>query len=197
MLEAPAPARLVEDFANTVDVELGTDDLAEIADLAPWLRSHGLLDRARRVTAADHALALGLRTGIREELGVHVGDDADPDLVDGAARSLRELPVLIRVGAGGEGAAGGVLAPAPELPPVRQALARIAIAWSELAVTGEASRLKRCAEHSCALVFWDTSKNRSRRWCSMRVCGNRAKSRRYTAKRTRGAESSGGESAAP
>ncbi|MCX5231111.1 CGNR zinc finger domain-containing protein [Streptomyces sp. NBC_00233] len=42
-------------------------------------------------------------------------------------------------------------------------------------------RLERCAEHTCGRVSWDTSKNHSRRWCSMRVCGNRTKSRRYAA----------------
>ncbi|GAA0393839.1 hypothetical protein GCM10010357_13330 [Streptomyces luteireticuli] len=52
----------------------------------------------------------------------------------------------------------------------------------ELVVTGESTRLKRCAEQACAWVFWDVSKNRSRRWCSMRVCGNRAKARRYAAR---------------
>lgn len=67
-------------------------------------------------------------------------------------------------------------------------LATIAIAWSELLITGEAVRLKRCAEHACAWVFRDVSRNRSRRWCSMRVCGNRTKARRYAAKQATGAE---------
>lgn len=180
MLEAPAPARLIEAFANTVDVELATDELDTASGLSSWLVDQGLLARRHRISAEDHALCLRLRTGIREELGVHVGDTADVALLAGADQALRELPVLITVGSG---ARDGVLSPAPGLPPARKALADLAIAWSELAVTGEAARLKRCAEHACAWVFWDVSKNRSRRWCSMRVCGNRAKARRYTAKR--------------
>ncbi|MGI5353426.1 CGNR zinc finger domain-containing protein [Streptomyces sp. CA-250714] len=179
MRDAPASARLIEAFANTVDVELGTDELATTSGLAVWLVDQGLLDRSRRVSAEDHALCLRLRIGIREELGVNVGDTADATLLAGADDALRELPVLITVRGGTR---EGVLSPAPHLPPVRRALAGLAIAWSELALTGEATRLKRCAEHGCAWVFWDVSKNRSRRWCSMRVCGNRAKARRYTAK---------------
>ncbi|WFB07818.1 CGNR zinc finger domain-containing protein [Streptomyces sp. LX-29] len=175
MLEAPASALLVEAFANTVDVEEGTDDLSTPAQLADWLWERGLTDRHRRVGADDHELCLRLRAGIREELGTHVGDGADAAVLAAADAALRELPVLVTVG-------GGASAPAPHLPPARQALARLAIAWAELIATGEAHRLKRCAEHSCAWAFWDVSKNRSRRWCSMRVCGNRTKARKHAAK---------------
>ncbi|NBE50749.1 CGNR zinc finger domain-containing protein [Streptomyces boluensis] len=179
MTEAPASARLVEAFANTVDVELGTDDLDTATQLSAWLTDRGLLDRGRRVTAADHALALRLRAGIREELGVHVGDTADPRHLADADEALRELPVYITVRGGTRHSA---LTPDPDLTPARHALAEVAVAWSDLVVTGDAARLKRCAEHACAWVFWDVSKNRSRRWCSMRICGNRAKARRYAAK---------------
>ncbi|MEV0848001.1 CGNR zinc finger domain-containing protein [Streptomyces sp. NPDC049954] len=195
MPEAPASARLVEAFANTLDVEEGTDDLDTARKLDAWLREQGLLRGGERVRARDHALCLRVRAGIREELGVHVGDTPDDELLSDAAEALRELPVVVTTGAGpgtgvgaGAGAgATGVLSPAPHLPAARKALASLAIAWSELALTGEATRLKRCSEHACAWVFWDTSKNRSRRWCSMRVCGNRAKARRLAARRATGA----------
>ncbi len=101
-----------------------------------------------------------------------------PALILAADEALRELPLLSTVRRGTSAA----LLPAPELPPARNALALIAVAWTELVITGEAARLKRCAEHACAWVFRDVSKNRSRRWCSLRVCGNRTKARRYAAK---------------
>ena len=193
MIEAPPRARLVEAFANTVDVELGTEDLDTPARLATWLADHELLPPATRIAPADHDLALRLRGGIRESLGLHA-DTPDPALVTAADQALHELP--LRATAGPD--ARTALTPSPELPPVRRALATIAIAWTELGTTGDIARLKRCAEHSCAWVFWDTSKNRSRRWCAMRVCGNRTKARRYAAKRA-GADSGGtggtGESA--
>ncbi|WP_330461713.1 CGNR zinc finger domain-containing protein [Streptomyces sp. NBC_00820] len=179
MLDAPASAQLIEAFANTVDVELGTDELDTPGKLSAWLAERGLLDQTRRIGAEDHALCLRLRTGIREELGANVGYSSDAELLVGADAALSELPVLITVRAGTRAAA---LTPTPGLSPVRKALAALAIAWSELLVTGESARLKRCAEHACAWVFWDVSKNRSRRWCSMRVCGNRNKARRYSAK---------------
>ncbi|WP_432070148.1 CGNR zinc finger domain-containing protein [Streptomyces sp. AA1529] len=190
MRDAPASALLIEAFANTVDVELGTDELASADGLAGWLAERGLLARTHQVGAPDHGLCLRLRAGIREELGVNVGDDADPALRAGAEEALRELPVLVAVGHGPDhGSDRGPLSPAPDLPPPRRALAELAIAWCELRLTGEAARLKRCSEHTCAWVFWDASKNRSRRWCSMRVCGNRAKARRHSAKQTEAAGS--------
>ncbi len=224
MYEEPATARLVEAFANTVDVELGTDDLSTPEQLTDWLVGQHLLARPHRADPDDLALALRLRGGLRERLGVPVGDRPAAALLADADRALRELPLLATVGsppraadpmataapeptedaasaegvdpvagAGAESVApeaasagragvGLALVPAPGLPPVRRGLAAVAVAWSELVLAGDAARLKRCAEHACAWVFWDVSKNRSRRWCSMRVCGNRNKARRFAAK---------------
>ncbi|WP_171168255.1 CGNR zinc finger domain-containing protein [Streptomyces sp. I05A-00742] len=180
MREAPPAALLIEAFVNTVDVELGTDDVSTPARLAAWLADQGLLPDGRDgLGPDDHRLCLDLRGGIREELGTHVGDAPDPRLVERAETALEALPLRAVLRPAGSGSA---LVPAPGAPPARKALGALAVAWSELVVTGEAARLKRCAEHACAWVFWDTSKNRSRRWCSMRVCGNRAKARRYAAR---------------
>jgi predicted RNA-binding Zn ribbon-like protein len=43
-------------------------------------------------------------------------------------------------------------------------------------------RLRRCAHDACVLHFFDTSKNGTRRWCSMTLCGNRAKASRHYAR---------------
>ncbi|MGW6269382.1 MULTISPECIES: CGNR zinc finger domain-containing protein [unclassified Streptomyces] len=174
MLEPPASAVLVEAFANTVDVEEGSDEIATPAGLSGWLRERDLLDAPGEIAADVHARYVALRAGIREELGSHVGDTPDPRLLAGADRVLAEHPVLITT--------RGLLTPTAELPPDRGPLTVLAIAWSELVTTGDAVRLKRCAEHTCGWVFWDVSKNRSRRWCSMKVCGNRNKSRSYASR---------------
>ena len=175
MLEAPGPARLIEQFANTVNLEYDTDAIATPAQLSAWLVEHALLEPAQPLDARVHEWFLRLRAGIREELGVHVGVDPTPAVLEAAAAVTRQVPILAYV-------AGPVLAPATWLEPPEAALAQLTIAWVQLRTTGEAARLKRCAEHACELVFWDESKNRSRRWCSMRVCGSRVKSRRYAAR---------------
>ena len=51
-------------------------------------------------------------------------------------------------------------------------------------------RVRACPGVGCGWLFLDTSRNRSRRWCDMRDCGNRAKARRHY-QRSRAAESSG------
>jgi predicted RNA-binding Zn ribbon-like protein len=49
----------------------------------------------------------------------------------------------------------------------------------ELMTSDELNRVKRCQSEECGWLFIDSSKNRSRKWCQMRGCGNRAKARRY------------------
>jgi predicted RNA-binding Zn ribbon-like protein len=57
----------------------------------------------------------------------------------------------------------------------------VAHAATQLLTSGDLDRLKLCA--GCYWVFLDASRNRSRRWCTMEVCGTDAKMRRYVAKR--------------
>jgi predicted RNA-binding Zn ribbon-like protein len=50
----------------------------------------------------------------------------------------------------------------------------------DLLVDDDPSRLRQCpAPDGCGWLFYDTSKNATRRWCSMRMCGNGAKARRF------------------
>jgi len=54
-------------------------------------------------------------------------------------------------------------------------LAAIARSAAELMVEGAAAPIKRCANPECRLFFYDGSRTRQRRWCSMALCGNRHK----------------------
>ena len=58
----------------------------------------------------------------------------------------------------------------------------VARSAAELLTSSELSALRLCASDRCAWLFLDTSRNGSRRWCSMRTCGNRAKARRHHAR---------------
>jgi predicted RNA-binding Zn ribbon-like protein len=53
----------------------------------------------------------------------------------------------------------------------------------ELLTSPEVGRVKECANHGCGWLFLDTSKNGSRRWCSMEGCGSQVKMRRQYARR--------------
>lgn len=170
----PSPdAELVISFANTLDVEEGTDALSGPGHVARWLVATRLTTRTPVVTGADHDRYLRLRSGVRELLGTeeqrsHVLADADS--------VLRDVPLLVSL------TPSSVLQPDPELPATSRALATIASAVASTLITGEVARVKRCPAEDCGWVFWDSTKNRSRRWCSMQVCGNRDKARTFAAR---------------
>ncbi len=54
---------------------------------------------------------------------------------------------------------------------------------ADLLVSNELNRVKKCKDVSCGWLYFDTSRNRSRRWCDMKDCGNRAKARRFYKKK--------------
>ncbi|PPK68291.1 CGNR zinc finger domain-containing protein [Actinokineospora auranticolor] len=166
MTEPPAPATALLEFANTLDLETGADALTTPAALGRWLLESGLLREPHAAHPRDHATALRLRAGIRELAGG--GGTA------GLEGALRDLPLRAST-------APGVLVPHGNPPPVRAALARLAADLATVLITGEAARVKRCDARECGWLYWDSSRNTSRRWCSMRVCGNRAKARRHRA----------------
>ncbi|MEV0585063.1 CGNR zinc finger domain-containing protein [Nonomuraea sp. NPDC050310] len=176
MIEPSPAARLIEAFVNTVDLENGEDDVATPDELARWLAGQQVADGSLRLTAGQHRAFLDLRAGFREALDPE--HPVSPDHLAPAEAILAGVPLLAALGR-------EPLVPSPALPPAETALARLAVAWATLVLTGQIHRLKRCAEHTCRGAFWDSSKNHSRRWCSMRLCGNRTKARRYAARQRR------------
>ncbi|WP_067486010.1 CGNR zinc finger domain-containing protein [Actinomadura hibisca] len=174
----PGPAPLLRDFVNTLDVECDADELATPARLAQWLNARELGPADLTATPGDLATALGLREGLRAAMLDHHGPPL-PALPPGLDAALARLPLRVALTEDG-----------PALVPVgtgaAAALARLAAAVVAADAEGSWSRLKVCQEDTCRWAFLDTSKNRSRSWCSMRVCGNRTKTRAYRARRKAG-----------
>jgi predicted RNA-binding Zn ribbon-like protein len=182
-LPTPQPLRLVEEFVNTRSVEFGTDDVATPDALGEWLRARGLVAEDAPVDAAHHARALRVREGVRALIAaghseLSVSDPATPDGIDPAA--LADLIILAR--------ALPVVLDAAHLPPrlsspdpgtVDAALALLLAAVAEAVADGTWSRFKVCREPGCRWAYYDHSRNRSRAWCSMDTCGNRAKARAF------------------
>jgi predicted RNA-binding Zn ribbon-like protein len=54
---------------------------------------------------------------------------------------------------------------------------------SDILLSPDAAKVRTCAVDTCRWLFLDTSKNHTRRWCNMKVCGNRMKARRFQARR--------------
>ncbi|GAA4237106.1 putative RNA-binding Zn ribbon-like protein [Streptosporangium album] len=164
------PSELVCDFVNTYDVESGVDTLTSPAALAAWLGRRDLV--GSEDTAEDDHLALAV--DLREALRVALRHNHDHE--PGLPHPFAGLSLRVTLTTGG-----------PVLEPVAAGvtggLARIAVAVMGAQAEGMWPRLKVCTESTCQWAFVDSSKNRSRSWCSMRVCGNRTKTRAYRARR--------------
>ncbi len=165
-----ADVELVRSFANTADVEDGIDQLASIHGFRRWLQDQGLDGAQQPIGDDDLALARDLRGALRAEMASHHDDVPDPLARATLDRLAAELPVHIVPSTGG-------------LEPVAQgsrgALTRVLASAHSLVRAGVWNRLKVCPNDDCAWAFYDESRNRSRRWCSMNVCGNRHKVRAY------------------
>jgi predicted RNA-binding Zn ribbon-like protein len=169
---APGELELVRQFLNTRDVEEGLEELGTPEQLRAWLAGQGLGPQ-HDLDGDDVKRALALRESLRALTLANNGEPLDgsaiPTLnsIAGEARLLvrfdeRGRTVLVPAGNGAEGALGGLLA----------------IVFRSMA-DGTWSRLKACRADTCQWAFYDRSKNRSGTWCSMAVCGNRAKARAY------------------
>ena len=55
----------------------------------------------------------------------------------------------------------------------------IVFAAAELLTSSDLTHVRECSAQACRWLFLDRSKNHSRRWCDMKVCGNRAKAQRF------------------
>ncbi len=72
----------------------------------------------------------------------------------------------------------------PAAPLADRVAAHLAMGLAEIVVAGESGRVRSCASPSCQDVFVDLSRNRSRRYCDSRTCGNRLHVAAYRARRS-------------
>lgn len=164
---APPAGRTALDLCNT---RLGERDLLEgPADLERWFVAAGLTDHAPRVSRRELDSARMLRDGIRQALLTADG------------------PALADLAEGWLGRAPGRLSVEPETlqprfaPAARTSCCLLVDAVLDALdlVRESPGRVRECADPRCPVLFLDTSRNGSRRWCSMERCGARAKASAY------------------
>ena len=171
-VDRPAPGELwlVQRLVNTLDLEEGTDALSDT-----WLGSVGLTSEA--LSTEDVARVGLFREAVRRLLLAHNGGEIDADAV--ASLDALGRAAAMRVGFGADGA--------PRLEPAAsgadEVIARLLAIIARAAAEGTWERLKTCPADDCHWAFYDFSRNHSRTWCDMKVCGNRAKARSYRARR--------------
>ncbi|MDX1501936.1 MAG: ABATE domain-containing protein [Thermoanaerobaculia bacterium] len=179
------------DFVNTwEDRGRGeTDGLRSYDDLLAFAAQTGIVEAAQadelaaraaeRPAAARRAFekARSLRELLYRLFAARVADrdpeTADLETLSAASAEAATWRVLSPEGEGFtwrwralEGEPGGLLAP-------------VAASATDLLTAGSLDRLRQCDAPRCTWLFLDASRNRSRRWCSMETCGNRAKARRH------------------
>jgi predicted RNA-binding Zn ribbon-like protein len=177
-LDIPPELHMVESFAHSADAETGADDFDSTARFGRWLAAHGY-PSAADPDADQLAFAVGFRAALWVELMAHHGG-GDPAE---AARARAELhryaasvPLRAVFGDGPAGLAGvgdgfGKM--------MGDVVGEMVVAERD----GTWRRLKICREDTCGAVYYDRSKNSSKTWCSMAICGNRNKTRSYRDRR--------------
>ncbi|MGJ5827470.1 CGNR zinc finger domain-containing protein [Streptomyces ossamyceticus] len=162
---APGGLALVESLVNTLDLESGADALDTPEG------------RARLALTATEDLAdvRELRESLRAVCLAHAGHPPHR-AVTPLGDLLAAAPLVVAVRAD-DGSAS--LRPAADPSPL---LARVAAAVAEALTAGTWQRLKACEAADCHWAYYDRSPAGRGRWCSMQVCGARAKMRRYRAK---------------
>lgn len=177
--DAPGDLAVIEAFVNTYDLEGDEGGEHEVFTdptvLGRWLRKHGLLEDGERIEEpGDLDRAIEVREALRRLLMAnHDGVEPPPDALEVLAREAGAAPLAVDL-------RGGIHA---HLRPVGdgidRALATLFAIVFHAMHDGTWERLKVCRSDTCRWAFYDSSRNRSGKWCDMAVCGNRTKVANY------------------
>ena len=181
------------DFSNTLSGRRQSrlkDRLVDYDALLDWLRAAQLLDKAeraalgRRAEAEGRGAARALRgaVGLRECIftvfdAVSRGEKPDQSAIEALNRRYGKTVALREIEAIGPDYRWRWIAAAD---PLQRALGGITLSAAALLTTERRRLVRKCRAESCAWLFLDESRNHSRIWCDMAVCGNRAKARRHS-----------------
>jgi predicted RNA-binding Zn ribbon-like protein len=174
VVEGGAPGRLevVRRFVNTQDVEDGIEELGTPEAMVAWLREHDLPD-VPGAGAADLARLVALREALRKLLLANNRGEEDERALDHLCDEAARVPLRVHFGGGGQSAL------VPGCTGIDAVVGNLVSIVYEAMADGTWPRLKACRSDTCEWAFYDRSRNRSGTWCSMAVCGNRAKARSF------------------
>jgi len=142
--------------------------------IVSWLeRLHRSPSTARRVLSSTLRLRETLYRVFWSTANHRPPPRADVPVINRALAAIRLSPALSMR----RGRRLGVVYRA-DVSGVASLVAPVVIAAAQV-LTDQAAQLRRCLNAQCAAVFVDRTKNRSRRWCHMMVCGSVFKMRRY------------------
>jgi predicted RNA-binding Zn ribbon-like protein len=190
----PKEEKLCLDFVNTANwhaSEQPGEEINRYADLVVWAREKGvitdrtadrLLQQASR-HPGEAAVVLERAITLREALyrifsAIAGGHPADNDDLVALNEVLVEALTQLQIVATEDGFAWNWIGHVESLDWMLLPIARSAA--DLLASPEDLKRVGECADdRGCGWIFYDQSRNHSRRWCDMKDCGNRAKVRRH------------------
>lgn len=166
---APDELERVRTFINSVKPEETPDPLTGPDQLEEWCAKSGLSEGE---PPAHLARLRAFREALRGVLEANAGSGDAPSAWAVLEPFVQATGYKMRIDALGS----------PALEPAghgaeRTIAALLAIVYDAMR-RGEWSRLKACRKESCRWAYYDRSKNGSRAWCEMAVCGNRMKAKR-------------------
>jgi predicted RNA-binding Zn ribbon-like protein len=170
---APDQLELVRQFVNTRELDPDVESIPTPEALSAWLAENGLLDADVELTERDLRRAHELREALSGLLLANNGAPLPAATVAAVNSAFDGADLSLRLDDDGEPEL------AVEASGLDAAIARLGAIVYEAKVAGTWPRLKACAADECRWAFYDRSRNRSGTWCSMEVCGNRAKVRAY------------------
>lgn len=196
------------DFLNSIATPVDTpvEWLTSGEDLLEWLQAAQLvpsevLTSMRRtalpgeldaVAAQARALREWFRGFVREYKGKRLGTDALKDLapLNRILERDQEFGQIVKAerGTDGETPSGLMWRPMRRWQSPDTLLLSITRSMAQLVCEDDFSYVKACEGPACTLLFIDRTHGRARRWCSMAICGNRAKQAAHRKRERRAAD---------
>jgi predicted RNA-binding Zn ribbon-like protein len=170
---ASGDLELLRSFVNTNEPDTNTDQVDTPERLRDWLVERSLLAVDATIDEEAHRQTLEFREAVRALALANGAMELDPAAITTLNRLGAEASLSVLMDSDGY----------PELHPVGEGLQQtfghlFSIIYTAM-VDGSFLRLKGCANDTCQWLFYDQSKNRSKKWCEMQTCGNVINARAY------------------
>ena len=181
------------DFANTAADRVATEreeKLGSYRDLVNWSREAGLLSAAqsamllKHLAAGDNRHTAVLRRAIELRETIYricsaIASGKGAEVKDLSTLNAAWLDAVAKMKVQRISGRYELLIDSIDFEyPIHRAV----MSAMELLTKGPLERLRQCASETCDWLFLDQSRNQSRRWCDMQICGSRIKARRYYGK---------------
>ena len=167
----------MQSFVNSCNLESGGEELTGPTALSRWLARWELVPVGTQLAESDLREAVLIREGLRALLAANNGAPLDELAVEQLDHRVASTRLRARF------APAGPARLEPDGLGWQRALGRLLQVVVEAEVEGLWTRLKACQNDRCRWAFFDRSKNRSGKWCTMRRCGNRRNARAYRRRR--------------